>query len=313
MLNTLLSARMSSGRAALSVLLGSLALVAPTVAVADTVLAAAVLPPSRSVQVSTAATVFATLINGGTEDARNCRIEADANIPSVVSYQTTNPATNEVTGSPNTPVRLDPGEAQSFVVVTPTEEVEPTEVALGFVCDNAPRVATISGVNTFDFSASNSPVADIVALALTPTADGVVAVPTTSRINAFSVASVNLGASATVQVQATLSNAQATASLSLCQTDPSSGACINPTTPTAAPVTATIDSMGTPTFAVFVTSNGNLAFDPAGNRVSVKFTDDSGAVRGATSVAIRSRQLAAIAESDLQGLTLWSIYRLSDN
>ncbi len=290
-----------------TVLLGIMAFTAPMATLADTVLAAAVLPTSRSVQVNDSATLFATLINGGTEDARNCRIEADANVPSVVSYQTTDPATNAVTGSPNTPVRLDPGEAQSFVVVlTPTQEVNPTEVALGFVCDNAPRVATISGVNTFDFSASTSPVADIVALALTPTADGVVAVPTTSRINAFSVASVNLGASATVEVQATLSDAQAAASLSMCQTDPATAACINPTAPTAEPVTAIVDNMGTPTFAVFVTSNGDLAFDPAGNRVSVKFTDTSGAVRGATSVAIRSRQLAAIEANDLQGTTLWS-------
>ena len=279
----------------------------PYATLAETALAAAVLPSSRSVAVDSPATLFVTLINGGAEEGINCRIQSDINVPAAFTYQTTDPATNEVTGSPGTPVDLDPGEAQSFVIVmTPTAETAPTEVRLGFLCDNAPRVAAISGVNTFDFSASSTPVADIIALGLTPTADGVVAVPTTSRINAFSVASVNLGASARVQVQAQLSNPQLAAVTSMCQTDPVSGACINPTAPTSDPVVTDIDSQQTPTFAVFVTTNGTLAFDPAGSRVNVRFSDESGAVRGSTSVAVRSRELIAIDATDLQGTTLWS-------
>lgn len=279
----------------------------PYATLAETVLAAAVLPTSRSVAVDSPATLFVTLINGGAEEGVNCRIESDINVPAAFSYQTTNPATNEVTGSPGSPVDLDPGEAQSFVIVmTPTAETAPTEVRLGFLCDNAPRAVPISGVNTFDFSASSTPVADIIALGLTPSADGVVAVPTTSRINAFSVASVNLGASARVQVQAQMSNPQLAAVASMCQTDPISGACINPTVPTSDPVVTDIGSQETPTFAVFVTTNGTLAFDPAGSRVNVRFSDESGAVRGSTSVAVRSRELIAIEANDLQGTTLWS-------
>lgn len=263
-------------------------------AYANTVLSAAVLPTSRSVQVNSAATLFVTLINGGAETATGCRVEPDLNVSFAFSYQTTDPATNEVTGSPGLPVELAPGESQSFLVsLTTTQETPPTEVALGFLCDNAPRVAPISGVNTFDFSASTTPVADIIALGLTPTADGTVYVPTTSRTNAFSVASINLGASATVQVQAQVSNPQLAATTSMCQTDPLSGICINPSTPTSAPVVTDIDSMETPTFAVFVTTSDTLAFDPANSRINVRFSDETGALRGSTSVAVSSTELTA--------------------
>jgi len=231
-------------------------------AYANTVLSAAVLPTSRSVQVNSAATLFVTLINGGAETATGCRVEPDLNVSFALSYQTTDPATNEVTGSPGLPVELAPGESQSFLVsLTTTQETPPTEVALGFLCDNAPRVAPISGVNTFT--------------------------------NAFSVASINLGASATVQVQAQVSNPQLAATTSMCQTDPLSGICINPSTPTSAPVVTDIDSMETPTFAVFVTTSDTLAFDPANSRINVRFSDETGALRGSTSVAVSSTELTA--------------------
>ena len=44
----------------------------------------------------------------------------------------------------------------------------------------------------------------------------------------------------------------------------------------------------TPTFAVFVTGAGIVPFDPAVNRVVVRFKDAQGVVRGATSVAART-------------------------
>jgi hypothetical protein len=45
----------------------------------------------------------------------------------------------------------------------------------------------------------------------------------------------------------------------------------------------------TPTFTVFATGGGFVGFNPAANRIFVRFTDAGGAVRGATSVAVRTQ------------------------
>ena len=63
---------------------------------------------------------------------------------------------------------------------------------------------------------------------------------------------------------------------SLCQTDPVSGACINPVAPTTGSVTATINAGATPTFAVFLTGQGDIPLDAALNRAFVRFEDDGG-------------------------------------
>ncbi|MDE2180246.1 MAG: hypothetical protein KGJ40_05270, partial [candidate division NC10 bacterium] len=74
-------------------------------------------------------------------------------------------------------------------------------------------------------------------------------------------------------------------SLALCQTNPATGACLAPPTPS---VTTPIDATATPTFGIFVTGSGPIPFDPAHNRIVVRFTDSGGVVRGATSVAVRT-------------------------
>ncbi len=56
-------------------------------------LAAAILPSSRSVQIGTAATAFATIINAGPSPALNCGISPATPLPATsFVYQTTNPA-----------------------------------------------------------------------------------------------------------------------------------------------------------------------------------------------------------------------------
>ena len=90
-------------------------------------LVSAVLPTSRSVQVGQAATAFATVINTGLKEATDCSI-APGNLPAAdFLYQTTDPATNVLTGSPNQPVNI-PGSngSQSFLVaLTPTTALDP--------------------------------------------------------------------------------------------------------------------------------------------------------------------------------------------
>ena len=82
---------------------------------------AAILPSSRSVQMDSPATAFATIINAGQQLATGCTISPITSIPATLTYQTTDPATNQVTNSPNTSVDIPAGAAQSFIfALTPT-------------------------------------------------------------------------------------------------------------------------------------------------------------------------------------------------
>ena len=119
-------------------------------------------------------------------------------MPASFVYQTTDPATNQVTGFPNTPVNIAAGAAQSFVfALTPTAPFAPTDVQFSFDCANSDPAPINVGLNTLLLSASNTPVPDIVALAATPTNDGIVNIPGTSGTGVFAVATVNVGASGT--------------------------------------------------------------------------------------------------------------------
>ena len=90
------------------IIIWSLLVLAPSSVWAQSIVAA-VLPSSRSVQAGTPATAFATIINAGSVTATSCGISLLTAIPATFSFQTTNPLTNQVTGSPNTPVDIPPG------------------------------------------------------------------------------------------------------------------------------------------------------------------------------------------------------------
>jgi N-acetylneuraminic acid mutarotase len=158
-------------------------------------LMAAVLPTSRSVQVGTPATAFATIINTDSNMATGCTISPITSIPATLTYQTTDPATNQVIGAPNAPVDIPAGAAQSFVfALTPTAPMALTDLPLSFDCANTDPAPVISGLNTFLLSASATPVPDIVAMAATPSGDGIVNLSGTNGVGAFAVATVNVGA-----------------------------------------------------------------------------------------------------------------------
>ena len=250
-------------------------------------LVAAVLPSSRSVQVGTTATAFATIINAGSVTATACRISLLTSLPATFSYQTTNPATNQVIGAPNTPVNITAGAAQSYVfALTPSAPIAPTDVQLSFDCTNTNPAPINTGLNTLLLSASTTPVPDIVALAVTPTNDGIVNILATNGTGALAVATVNVGATGTITASADTGSATLPVNISLCQTNPASGQCISAIGPT---VTTTINSSATPTFGIFVQGKGNVPFDPATNRIFVRFKDGGGVTRGSTSVAVRTQ------------------------
>jgi len=258
---------------------------APVVLAPACCLAAAVLPSSRSVQVGGTATVFGTILNGGSNTATGCVVAPITGIPATFHFQTTNPATNQVTGGPDAAV--DIGSRQTYVLsFTPTAPFPPTDVRLSFNCANASPAPVTVGLNTLLLSASATPVPDVVALAATVTNDGIVNIAGTSGTGAFAVATVNVGASGSITVSADTGNATLPVNISLCQTNPASGQCISTI---GASVTTQINSNATPTFAIFVQGHGNVPFDPATNRIFVRFREAGAVTRGSTSVAVRTQ------------------------
>jgi probable HAF family extracellular repeat protein len=254
-------------------------------AATTTSLLSSVLPQSRSVQVGATATAFATVINTGSSTATDCRIEPRTSVPATFAYQTTDPTTNALTGSLNTPIAIGPGKSQSFVIaLTPTAPIAPTDVSFSFMCAGGAPAPVQIGVNTLLLSASATPVPDVVALSETMSHDGIVSLSGTPSVGAFAVATVNIGSGATLVATAEVSPGSLPAVTSICRTD-ASGACISAPAPN---VVINIASGATPTFGIFVRATGPIAFDPASSRIFVRFRDETGAIRGATSVAVRS-------------------------
>ena len=217
----------------------------------------------------------------------DCGIAPITNIPAAFTYQTTNPATNAVIGSPNIPANIAEGAPQSFVfAVTPTAPMAPTDVQFSFDCTNTQPAPINTGLNTLLLSASATPVPDIVALAATTTNDGIVNILGTNGIGAFAVATVNVGASGNITASADTGSASLPVNISLCQTDPANGQCVSGI---GISVTTIINANATPTFGIFVQGNGTVPFDPAANRIFVRFKDSGDVTRGSTSVAVRTQ------------------------
>jgi uncharacterized delta-60 repeat protein len=250
-------------------------------------LAAAVLPSSRSVRVNSLATAFATIVNGGATTAVGCGIAVLSGLFGPFTYQTTDSATNQLTGTPNTPVDIPSGRSESFVLAfRPTSAMAPRDIQLSFRCTNTDAAPILTGVSTLFLSASTSPVPDIVALAATQLNDGIVRIPGVAATGVFAVATVNVGAPGSITVSPDTGGRSLPLTLSVCRTDPPTGVCLD--TPSDS-VTAQINANETPTFGIFATGNGSVPFDPAHSRIVVRFKDAGGVTRGSTSVAAQTQ------------------------
>ena len=249
-------------------------------------LAAAVLPASRSVQVGVTATAFVTVLNGGNATATAVSVLLATNIPASFKYNVTNCSTNAVVGADNVPQNIPAGGQGCYVIsLTPTASFGPIAVAFTFGGTNTFPVAPLPGINTLLFSASTTPVPDIVALAATTSGDGIANISLVTATGSFAVATVNLGISAQITVTAAASSLNLPITVAVCQTDPNTGQCISVLGPS---VTLTINAGDTPTFGIFISERAVVPFDPVNNRIFVIFTDNNGVTRGATSVAIQT-------------------------
>ena len=200
-------------------------------------------------------------------------------VDAAFSFQTTDPATNELTGSPNTPVVIPAGETQSFLIaLTPNSAFAPTNVPFIYDCANTdPAVSTI-GVNSLLVSADDDPIPDVIAL--TTVIDLAASVDSTAL---FAVGSANVGATGDITVSLGDNEQGLPLNLSICQTD--ADGCIAPPTATSS---LTYPADTTASFAVFVEATSSIANDPANNRIFITFTDSLGIVRGSTSTAVQT-------------------------
>jgi hypothetical protein len=249
-------------------------------------LAAAVLPSSRSVAVGSLATAFATVLNGGSQPALGVGLSLATPLLGTFSYQTTDPSTNAVTGTPNTPADIPGGGSQTYLIsIAPSATFSGNDVRFAFAGSNTFPVPPLTGVSTLMLTASATQGPDVVALAATVTPGLTAVIPGNNGSVAFAVASANVGAAGSIAVAANKGNLPV--AVLLCETD-AAGSCVG-SGPVPA-LTTTIGAGETPTFSFFVQGQGFVPFDPATNRVFVTFTDiATGSTAGSTSVAVRTQ------------------------
>jgi hypothetical protein len=274
------------GPTSTSVLTGSTFLLA-----AETAIASSILPSSRSVQVPTAATAFLNILNvpapfpTATQCGLGALLTSVNPLPGTFAYQTTDCANNTLTGSPNTPVDIPPAEGRCFVFAfTPSAAFAPTDLKVMADCTNTGPAPIIAGLTTLLLSASVNPVVDEVALAATIGSTGRMDIPNSTGTGVMAVATVNVGgAGGDITAFADTNSVPLPVTFTVCETtNQPGGACMAPPSPS---VTTNISPNETNSFAVFGTASGEIAFNPATNRVVVRF-QQSGVTRGSTSAAV---------------------------
>jgi virginiamycin B lyase len=250
---------------------------------------AAVLPSSRSVQTGSTATAFASILNSSGTTATGCGPALVGGAPATFSFQTTNPATNALTGTPNTRVAIPPGGVQTFLMAFlaygPTVS---NEARIGYSCSGVDATATIVGVNTLLLTFDANPVPDMIAVGLTPSNDGYSRIPGVSGTGIFVIASTNIGVPKQLTARARFLNASTPATTLICETfqsGPQLGQCKSTPSPT---VTRTINQNENTTWTAFITSTSAIPQDAAKHRVIFQF-EDGPAIRGSTSTALTTQ------------------------
>lgn len=260
----------------------------------ETRLASAVLPSSRSAHTGNiigveAATVFATVVNTGSETAHACGVYPDQPVNGVLDFYTTDPVTNAVTGGRNASFNIPPGGQQTLLLaLTPNYQssADSWDLDFRFICRNANRARQVSGVNTVLLSFGTTPSPDLIAIAITPSSDGVLRLADNLSASAFATAVSNVGAAGTLTITPQGTGAASGLRLRICETDPASGVCL---ASPAGSVSRAFSAGETASFAVFVHGQGDdVAFAPAVSRIRFLARDSSGTIRGATSVAVRT-------------------------
>jgi hypothetical protein len=242
-----------------------------------------VLPTSRSVPTGTMATIFNTVINGGTMPATGITLSMNPAPAGTFVYQQTNCATNAVIGPPNPALNLAPGGVLCYVLsFTPSAAFPATSVHIVAQATNASATNLLTGINTWLLRSTAVAGPDVIALTTTTDFHQI----SCSTSNAFAVALSNVGAAATGDITATANTGLATLpiAVSILETDPGTGAIIGDN------ILQNVGAGENRTVGVFVAFNGCIPFDPAANRIFIEFRDAANNVVGSTSTAVSTNR-----------------------
>lgn len=252
-------------------------------------LLSAVTPVARATVVNGTVTAFASIINTSANAGTNCGIALPVGTANVnFTFSGRNPTTG-APENPNVPVAIPAGGTYNFVMsFTPTATMQ-VNLPLVFSCANSAAAPSVVGLNTFLLTATAGAPADLVSIAVTATNDGIANVPLNGTGFA-ALAAINIGTAANLQARLDANAIGVTgktlpATLVMCRTNPTTGACL---APAAATVNFALAQNQTATFSAFITSNGTaIPFDPANTRLFVHFFQGADPV-GSASVAVRT-------------------------
>ncbi len=263
----------------------------------STGLLAAVLPYARSTTLDRPASAFATLLNTSDTPAIGCSIQMPAGL-SVSSLVQFRAATTTNVIDPafalNQPVDIAANNSRNFVFAITPAAAFSADIPLVFFCQNRAPAPTQVGLNTFALSASATAKPDLLTIGATPSGDGIVTIPGEIGTTLFAAAAVNIGAAGSITATVDDGGRGLSATVRLCLSDPITAACINPP---ATSISFFSTLYQTLTLTVEITATGPIAFDPANNRLFLRFKSTDGITRGATSVAVRTHAADSTADA----------------
>lgn len=245
---------------------------------------AAIAPETRTGKVDgERVTFFMTALNNTETDLTQCRpvFPNEMNRSwNELNYRTVD-AENQLTGTANTPVSIAAGSSQGFIFSFTSERLENLIFSPSVECSERTS-EDVSGFET-RLRIVSSETADIIAIGVTPSADGVVRIGEPGGAEVFATAGINIGDPEIVEVRVRSSGAlPSLARYTVCETG-TDGACLLPPSDS---VTANFDTDEVRTFSVFVSAppNSGIAFTPDLQRAQLIFNSvNDGRVVGATS------------------------------
>ncbi len=245
-----------------------------------TSIVAAVTPVARRGVVNSQLTAFAALINTGSAAATSCTIAKPAGGQPYSFAFAERIGGGSSLGPTNQAVNIPAGATRHFLMTYVPTAAMSANLQMVFDCTNTSPAPTYLGVNSFNLVATTTAGADLIAIAATPTGDGILRVPPNGAA-AAATAAINIGTTATVRARLSTtpvggSTVTLPLMLNLCRTN-TSGACVQPAAPTNAPIDFSAPANGVATFSAFVNHSGAaIPFDPATRRLYIHFEQASG-------------------------------------
>ena len=247
-------------------------------------LLAAVLPNARTVSFGAPATAFATALNISGRPLTGCGPSIPGVLPGTFGFRPTNPSTNLPSGPEGQLVNIPTGGSASFVFSFTANQVFSSRTfPIVLRCGNAVASRTTAGVITFTLGVSDFSPPDVIAIAQTLSQDGIVKLPGAGGTTPFVAAAINIGGDRSIVVRPEISGIDLPLTLSICESN-AQAQCLASPTPS---VTVEFPRNAAKTFTIYVEipAGSPVPFDPAINRIALKFSED-GVVRANSSVAV---------------------------